>query len=271
MNDPVATGVPIVPRGPSLETREGGWHATSPELGEPLDVPAPPVHPALRDPGRGDRAAGPGGGSTGGLAVGTAEPAARSGTSPARSVIFIFLSGGLAQHDSFDLKPEAPEGIRGEFRPIATPTPGVEICEHLPLLAEPEPALVAGPVADAPVERPFGRASHHADRPVGPADRLRPEPGPGRATGPRSRPWPGRSATRNNLPPAVVLPERLVHNTGRVIPGQFAGMMGPRRDPWFIEASPFDPTAYGAFPEYEFDHQERPRQGDAAEVRGRRA
>jgi len=35
-------------------------------------------------------------------------------------VIYIFLSGGLAQHESFDLKPEAPEGIRGEFLPIAT-------------------------------------------------------------------------------------------------------------------------------------------------------
>ena len=48
------------------------------------------------------------------------------------------------------------------------------------------------------------------------------------------------------------------------IPGQFAGLMGPRRDPWFIEASPFDPTAYGAYPEYEFDHQERPVDADGA-------
>jgi hypothetical protein len=64
---------------------------------------------------------------------------------------------------------------------------------------------------------------------------------------------------RNNLPPAIVLPERLIHNTGRVIPGQFAGTMGARRDPWFLEASLFEPAAYGAFPEFEFDHQERPR------------
>jgi len=66
-------------------------------------------------------------------------------------------------------------------------------------------------------------------------------------------------APRNNLPPALVLPERLVHNTGRVIPGQFGGAMGPKADPWFIEASPFDATAYGAYPEYEFDHQNRAR------------
>jgi hypothetical protein len=54
----------------------------------------------------------------------------------AKAVIYIFLSGGLAQHDSFDMKPDAPDGIRGEFKPIATRTPGIQICEHLPLLAE---------------------------------------------------------------------------------------------------------------------------------------
>lgn len=56
-------------------------------------------------------------------------------TRPPKSVIYIFLSGGLAQHDSFDPKPLAPEGIRGEFAPIATQTPGLQICEHLPMLA----------------------------------------------------------------------------------------------------------------------------------------
>ncbi|WP_227254727.1 hypothetical protein [Frigoriglobus tundricola] len=43
----------------------------------------------------------------------------------------------------------------------------------------------------------------------------------------------GLFAPRNNLPPAAVLPEKLVHVTGRTIPGQFAGEMGPRFDPWF--------------------------------------
>ena len=51
---------------------------------------------------------------------------------PAKAVIYIFLSGGLSQIDSFDMKPDAPDLIRGEFRPIATRTPGVQICEHLP-------------------------------------------------------------------------------------------------------------------------------------------
>src|SRR4051812_44968663 len=54
----------------------------------------------------------------------------------ARTCIYIFLSGGLSQHDSFDPKPDAPAEIRGEFAPIATSTPGLQICEHLPLLAQ---------------------------------------------------------------------------------------------------------------------------------------
>ena len=62
--------------------------------------------------------------------------AAVSPEGKAKAVIYIFLSGGLSQHESFDLKPNAPDGIRGEFKPIATRTPGLQICEHLPMLAE---------------------------------------------------------------------------------------------------------------------------------------
>src|SRR5262249_28342090 len=62
---------------------------------------------------------------------------ARGGPPPrARSVIFVFLTGGLAHLDSFDLKPDAPESVRGEFNPIATRTTGIRICEHLPMLAD---------------------------------------------------------------------------------------------------------------------------------------
>nr|MCS5572679.1 DUF1501 domain-containing protein [Pseudomonadales bacterium] len=50
----------------------------------------------------------------------------------AKSVLFIFLSGGLSQLDSFDMKPLAPAEIRGEFSPRATPVPGIQVCEHLP-------------------------------------------------------------------------------------------------------------------------------------------
>ena len=52
-----------------------------------------------------------------------------------KSVIMIYLAGGLAHQDTFDLKPEAPDGIRGEFKPIATRLPGVQVGEHLPRIA----------------------------------------------------------------------------------------------------------------------------------------
>ena len=52
-----------------------------------------------------------------------------------RSVIMVYLTGGLAHQDTFDLKPNAPAEVRGEFKPIATNVPGIQICEHLPQLA----------------------------------------------------------------------------------------------------------------------------------------
>src|SRR5687768_6075129 len=65
------------------------------------------------------------------LRAATSPDGARPGPVPrAESCIYIFLSGGLAQHESFDLKPAAPADIRGEFSPIQTATPGIEICEH---------------------------------------------------------------------------------------------------------------------------------------------
>lgn len=62
--------------------------------------------------------------------------ASQSVASEKRSGIFIFMEGAPSHQDTFDLKPDAPEEVRGEFRPISTNVPGVEICEHLPLLAK---------------------------------------------------------------------------------------------------------------------------------------
>src|SRR3954447_1148558 len=51
----------------------------------------------------------------------------------AKSVILLYLLGGASTQDMFDLKPNAPDRIRGEFKPIASKVPGIQICEHLPL------------------------------------------------------------------------------------------------------------------------------------------
>ena len=53
-----------------------------------------------------------------------------------KAVIMIYLPGGPAHQDTFDLKPDAPAEIRGEFKPIKTNVSGIEICEHLPRLAK---------------------------------------------------------------------------------------------------------------------------------------
>src|SRR6266540_2443354 len=53
-----------------------------------------------------------------------------------KAVIMIFLPGGPSHQDIFDLKMDAPSEIRGEFRPIPSNVPGIQICEHLPLLAK---------------------------------------------------------------------------------------------------------------------------------------
>ena len=53
-----------------------------------------------------------------------------------KAVILIYLPGGPSHQDTFDLKMDAPSDIRGEFKPIKTNVPGVEICEHLPRLAK---------------------------------------------------------------------------------------------------------------------------------------
>src|SRR5207245_243234 len=65
------------------------------------------------------------------------EEARRPGARPgkAKSVLLIYLQGGPATQDMFDLKPNAPSGIRTEFKPIATSAPGIQICEHLPRMA----------------------------------------------------------------------------------------------------------------------------------------
>jgi hypothetical protein len=174
----------------------------------------------------------------------------------AKSVIFIFLSGGLGQHDSFDPKPDAPAEIRGEFASIATKTPGLRICEHLPRLA----ARSQKWALCRSLTHPHTGHSHghltmltgRTELPTG-FDPNKPKPGD----------WPSMAAItnqlahrRNNLPPAVILPELLIHREGRTIPGQLGGEMGSRGDPWVIAASPFNAKSYGAYPQYGF-HFER--------------
>ncbi len=184
-----------------------------------------------------------------------AAAAAAGGPAP-RSVIYVFLSGGLSQHDSFDPKPDAPDNIRGEFRPIATRSPGLYICEHLPRLAACSHrwALVRS-LTHPSNDHSLG---HHIM--LTGCSQAPPGFSP---VQPRPTDFPSMTSVagyllprRNNLPPAAVLPYHYIHHSGRIVPGQFAGAMGHRHDPWLIQAAHNCP-GYGACPAC-FDHQSRP-------------
>ncbi len=189
------------------------------------------------------------------LRAATVSKDGRRASARARSCIYIFLSGGLAQHESFDLKPEAPAEIRGEFRPVQTATPGISISEHLPLLAKRSQhwSLVRS-LTHPSNEHTVGHYFMLTGRSV---------VSPGFVGDRKARPtdWPSIASVAgdalgsrgDHLPPSVVLPERLVHWSGGVIPGAYGGLMGSQRDPWFIEASPYgNPMWRGAYPEYTF-------------------
>lgn len=186
-------------------------------------------------------------------ALQAAQPAAASSHGP-KSVIYIFLSGGLSQLESFDMKPDAPSDIRGEFGTIPTKTPGLHICEHLPELAKrSDKWAICRSVTHQSNEHSDGHMimmTGRSQMPLG-FDRTKP----------KETDWPSIAALAGTLipqqgvlPSAMVLPEKLVHRTGRTIPGQFGGLLGKHYDPFFLESSKPHPGSYGAYPEYLFDH-----------------
>jgi hypothetical protein len=74
-------------------------------------------------------------GSLGALGI-SLDGVLRAGAKRDISCILLWQSGGCGHLDTFDLKPDAPKEIRGEFKPIPTNVPGIQICEHLPFTAK---------------------------------------------------------------------------------------------------------------------------------------
>jgi hypothetical protein len=157
----------------------------------------------------------------------------------AKSMILVFTTGGLSHLDSFDMKPDAPDGIRGEFKPIETNVPGIRMCEHLPGLAARADQLA--------IVRTL--AHKHTNHLNGTHQILTGQPQPGaffdkiasRDDYPcyasaldyvRPRP--------DGIPSGVLLPTFLMEGP-LVWPGQHAGFLGPKHDPWQIKADPNQP------------------------------
>jgi hypothetical protein len=177
-----------------------------------------------------------------------AEPSAVS-AKPPKSVIYIFLTGGLAQHESFDMKPEAPADVRGEFEPIATKTPGLFICEHLPrLAARSDKWGLCRSVSHSwseHIQATCLMLTGRSELPPGFTNKSKPTDFPGMAA------IGGRMISgRSFLPGSAVLPYSLE------TPGTAAGQMGSKHDPWLLTSAPKSQWS-GAQPN-SFDHQRRP-------------
>jgi len=148
------------------------------------------------------------------------------------SVIILFLQGGLSTIDTWDMKPEAPVEFRGEFKPISTNVPGIQLCEHLPRLA--------GQMDKFSLVRSFGLSnSDH-----GPADHYiltgyRPGGGFNGGLKPNNqRPAHGaiiakQLGPRGAVPPYVCLPK--MHNSAG------SSYLGSSAAPFTVEADPNAP------------------------------
>lgn len=196
-------------------------------------------------------------GATGMMSFAGPTPLRAAVSSRPKSVIFVFLTGGLSHHDTFDMKPEAPDDIRGEFDSIATRTPGLRICEHLPLLAQ------RSHVWSLVRSMQTASSGHEEACHMLLTGRLDLPPGFSLNDVPSPNEWPSipavithvmRDRRDARLPPAAVLPQPSVNEAGRVRPGQYAGRLGARWEAWHIDIAAPCPLGNGACPNcFRFD------------------
>lgn len=159
----------------------------------------------------------------------------------AKRCVILWMGGGPAQQDTFDLKPEAPADYCSAFRPIDTAAPGIQICEHFPHLARhmDKIALVRSVTH---TDNNHSTAAHWMS--TGYAHRISQE---NFVASRRDHPHPGSVLAklrggRSALPNYVNLPERSHNDNGALTPGQDAGFLGGQFDPFWIEAHPNDPN-----------------------------
>ena len=153
----------------------------------------------------------------------------------AKSVIVLYLLGGAPTQDMFDLKPLAPSGIRGEFSPVDTNVPGVQICEHLPLTARwmHKTAVVRTVNHKAGCHNPMPSLTGYPE------------------------PLPSIGVVQDHLPPSMGSVCQYLRGDGSDLPayvhmpcmlgwgqhirraGPYGGFLGRQYDPLFTECSPY--------------------------------
>jgi Protein of unknown function (DUF1501) len=141
--------------------------------------------------------------------------------------ILLFLIGAPSQLDTWDLKPDAPDTVRGPFKPIKTNVPGVEIGEHFPLMAK---------VAD---RYALLRSVHHTAAPIHETGHQMMQTGY-LFRGGQEHPHYGsvisylKGRTSGGLPSFVILPGPIGNTGVSVSHGQGAGYLGARHEPFFL-------------------------------------
>lgn len=180
------------------------------------------------------------------LAAQEARPHARSGR--AKSVILLYLLGGAATQDMVDLKPAAASEVRSDFRPIATRTPGFQVCEHLPRLAQWTHKIGL-------IRSLNHRAGCHNTLPgyTG-QDGVLPDIVSTRDTYPPSmgsvceylRHQAGGPRAAREMPDYVYMPCYLGWGQAIRRPGPYGGFLGQRFDPLYTEVSPTRDPAWPA-------------------------
>jgi hypothetical protein len=159
---------------------------------------------------------------------------------PAKACIFIFLFGGPSHIDLWDMKPDAPAEIRGEFSSIETNVPGIRLCEHLPKLAGQmdKLCLLRSMEHRMPVHGPACSEMFSGRPYFGPpvTDQALPEDWPSLAS------LTMRYAERRaGLPPSAVLPWYIQFaGQDKRIAGQTGGRMGERHNPFLVLGDPSD-------------------------------
>ncbi|HZN34286.1 MAG TPA: DUF1501 domain-containing protein [Pirellulaceae bacterium] len=154
----------------------------------------------------------------------------------AKSCILLFMWGGPAHQDTWDMKPDAPAEIRGEFAPISTNVPGIQICEHFPQLARrcDQLALVRSVTHNNADHTPSTHFLLTGQPPPTSKDVRVQWPSLGAVL---SRLGRGRSA----LPPFVSMRPKVEGDVPRFVEesqGQFAGWIGAAHDPLTIDDDP---------------------------------
>lgn len=172
------------------------------------------------------------------LLAGSARGDASQRPARAKACILFYLEGGPSHIDLWDLKPHAPDEVRGDFRPIASSLTGEPVCEHLPLLARRmhQFALIRS-VHHRVNDHNAGTYYALTGRTPFAGNKLITRPGPDL--------FPPFGSVLARLFPNPLMPEfvhipEFMFNNGTELPGEFAGFLGPQYDP-FVAGDPSAP------------------------------